>query len=365
MDSFFTVEIKQEDIGTATIKIEQDIEMDPFSTVQIKEEPIDTATIKMDPFSTAEVKQEPVDTVKDMKHDIKTDPFYTAEIKQEPEDTVAVKMVQDIKPLQNVKKNRVTKQKDPNLTTIKAEPMDTYDIKIEPVDTFDVKMEPLVTVKEEIEPIDTSDIENEPMETTEEERIVTVTAWKPSQWETTGIKSITVTTQRSRPKPQFGFVVTGLCPEERYRFLMKLELVDCYKYKYRADLGMFCRQSIEEMTPEQKQPAYVEHHLELMLGSFWTSIPIVFSEMFLSTAKKCKSDTFKVLTRRAYKASLVIKNEDGTILKEFCDPIHSFVIVSDPARNYEKETEKAKSGTKRSNEGDGTPAQKKTKMDNC
>uniref|UniRef100_A0A1I7V3R8 T-box domain-containing protein n=1 Tax=Caenorhabditis tropicalis TaxID=1561998 RepID=A0A1I7V3R8_9PELO len=285
------------------------------------------------------------------------DSFYTAEIKQEPINTVAIKMEQDINTLRNVDKNTtvVTGQKEPNLIDVKTEPVNTYDIKMEPIDTVD----------KENESINTLDIENKPIErfTIHGAPIVTVAVLNPNQWETNGTKAIKVTTQRSRPKPQFGFVVTGLRPQKEYRFFMKLELEDCFKYKYRADLGMFCRESIEKMSSGQKKPTYVEHHLGTMPGSFWTSKPIVFSELFFSTAKKCKNDTFKVLTRRAYQASLVIKNEDGTIAKEFCDPLHSFVIVSDSARNYEKETEEASSGTKRPNEGYGTPAQKMMKVE--
>uniref|UniRef100_A0A1I7TLD6 T-box domain-containing protein n=1 Tax=Caenorhabditis tropicalis TaxID=1561998 RepID=A0A1I7TLD6_9PELO len=380
MDSFYTIEIKQEAVDTDAIEMEQDIKMDPFASVVIKQEPADTVAIEMeqdiqmDPFASVEIKQEPADTVAiEMKQDIKMEPFYTVEIKKEPVDSVAIKMEQDNKTLQNVEKNttEMTEQKETNLINVKTESVDTFGIKIEPVDTFGIEIEPMNTVKVE-EPTNTFDIENKPMErvTIQEEPIVTVAVSNPSQWETTGMKSVTATTQRSRPKPQFGFVVSGLCPQEQYRFFMKIELVDCFKYKYRADLGMFCRQSIEETTPEHMKPAYIEHHLELMPGSFWTSYPIVFSELILSTAKKCKSDTIQVLTRRAYQASLVIKNADGSIVKEFCDPLHSFVIVSHSHKNYEKETEKPRSPTKRPNEdtaGDGMPAHKmmKRETDNC
>uniref|UniRef100_A0A1I7T605 T-box domain-containing protein n=1 Tax=Caenorhabditis tropicalis TaxID=1561998 RepID=A0A1I7T605_9PELO len=160
----------------------------------------------------------------------------------------------------------------------------------------------------------------------------------PPDWTTTnGIKPVLATRTRLRMNPKFKFDVWEIEELKMYRMLIKLELLDNYKYKFNEDLGGFYRHSLDEPTEEQKKPVFVEHHKGLMTGRFWKTDFVSFDNLFITTRDKFRCGSFLAELKRAYKATLVIIGESGEMVTEFHDPLHKFVIVSKIENKMEKE----------------------------
>uniref|UniRef100_A0A1I7TD56 Galectin n=1 Tax=Caenorhabditis tropicalis TaxID=1561998 RepID=A0A1I7TD56_9PELO len=150
-----------------------------------------------------------------------------------------------------------------------------------------------------------------------------ITVSNPSLWISNGLKPVAACSNGVRMNPCFSFIVSGLDPNAKYEMFIKIEALDNFKYKFGEEIQAYF---VNSKDGNPLDPVVVSHGI--LKGRNWMIDGVSFDHLYLSTSKNPKSEAVNIELKRAYKGTLMIRNELGEVIKEYHNPMHSFVGVS-------------------------------------